>query len=175
MGRRSRKRRSPDGPAPGAAPPRDTLRAGYARGEARNEEIRRSLDPLEPGERPGAVTVAAIVALVLAVANVGLWLAGVEVSGREPNAGSTILQGVILLGAAAGMWRAKYWAVLGFQALLALTCIVAALSLMVASNLYAAALCLAILLGAGTLFWFLIRAMARIQMPERPGNVTRHG
>jgi hypothetical protein len=23
---------------------------------------------------------------------------------------------------------------------------------------------------AGTLFWFLIKAMARIQMPERPGS-----
>jgi hypothetical protein len=27
-----------------------------------------------------------------------------------------------------------------------------------------------IIAGAGTLFWFLIKAMARIQMPERPGS-----
>jgi hypothetical protein len=26
------------------------------------------------------------------------------------------------------------------------------------------------ILGAGTLFWFLVKAMARIQMPERPGS-----
>jgi len=28
---------------------------------------------------------------------------------------------------------------------------------------------------ASTLFWFLVRAMARIQMPERPDKVKRHG
>ena len=30
-------------------------------------------------------------------------------------------------------------------------------------------LLLVILVAAGALFWFLIKAMARIQMPERPG------
>ena len=38
---------------------------------------------------------------------------------------------------------------------------------MVASNLVAVLLCLAIIAIAGPLFWFLIRAMARIQMPAR--------
>ena len=30
-----------------------------------------------------------------------------------------------------------------------------------------------ILAGAGTLFWFMVKAMARIQMPERPGRPAR--
>jgi hypothetical protein len=28
----------------------------------------------------------------------------------------------------------------------------------------------AIIVAAGTLFWFMVKAMARIQMPERPGR-----
>ncbi len=163
MGQRSRKRRREGAPVRD----RSTMERGYARGEARNEEIRRNLEPLEPGERPTAVTVAAIVALVLCVANVGLWLAGVEVSGRQPNAGSTVLQGAILLACAAGMWKAKYWAVLGFQALLGLSILLAAVSLMVASDLAAVVLCVVIVGFGGWLFWKLIRALARLQMPER--------
>jgi hypothetical protein len=140
------------------------------RGEARNEQIRRSLEPLEPGERPGAVTVAALVAFALLLANVGLWLAGVEVSGRQPTAGSVVLQGVVLLIAAVGMWKAKYWAVLGFQALLGLSILLAALALLVASGVAEVVFCLAIIGLGGWLFWKLVRALARLQMPERRAN-----
>jgi hypothetical protein len=45
---------------------------------------------------------------------------------------------------------------------------------MLASNLRGALLSLAVIAVAGPLFWFLIRAMARIQMPERPGAAGRH-
>jgi hypothetical protein len=167
MGRRSRKRRDPGAP-PLPREERDAaVRRGYARGEERNEAIRRSLEPLAPGERPGAVTVAAIVAAALLAANVGLWLAGVEVSGREPTAGSVVLQGVVLLVAAVGMWKARYWAVLGFQALLGLSILLAALALLVASSVQAAVVCLAIIGLGGWLFWKLVRALARLQMPER--------
>jgi peptidoglycan/LPS O-acetylase OafA/YrhL len=57
--------------------------------------------------------------------------------------------------------------VLGFEALLAYQVIVAALSLAVASNWWAVALCVVVIVLGGWLFWKLIRAMARIQMPER--------
>jgi hypothetical protein len=40
---------------------------------------------------------------------------------------------------------------------------------LVASNLAAVVLCVGILAVCGTLFWKLIRAMARLQMPQRPG------
>ena len=168
MGRRSRKRRDPER----APRPADVMRRGYARSEERNEQIRQSLEPLAPGERPGAVTVAAIVAVVLLVANVGLWLAGVDVSGREPTTGSVVLQGVVLLVAAVGMWKAKYWAVLGFQALLGITVTFSFLALLTASNARAAALCLAIIALCSPLFWFLVKTMARLQAPQRPTRRT---
>ena len=73
----------------------------------------------------------------------------------------------ILLAAAAGMWLRRYWAVLGFEVLLGITLVYAGLSLLFPSNWQAVVLALGVMLAAGTLFWFLIRAMARLQMPER--------
>jgi hypothetical protein len=55
------------------------------------------------------------------------------------------------------------------QTLLALTLVVASLQLVTALNLWAALLLVIIIAAAGTLFWFLVKAMARIQMPDRPG------
>jgi hypothetical protein len=66
-----------------------------------------------------------------------------------------------------GMWNLRYWAVLGFQALLAVTIIIAALSLAVASNLLAVLLCLVIIVPGSWLFWKLVRVLARLQMPQR--------
>jgi cytoskeletal protein RodZ len=66
------------------------------------------------------------------------------------------------------MWRAKYWAVLGFQTLLGLQIIIATLSVLRASKPLAALVFLAIVLASAVLFWYLVRAMARIQMPEAP-------
>jgi hypothetical protein len=57
--------------------------------------------------------------------------------------------------------------VLGFQALLGLSILLAALALMVASGVLEAVVCLAIIGLGGWLFWKLIRALARLQMPER--------
>jgi len=68
-----------------------------------------------------------------------------------------------------GMWRARYWAVLGMQTLLTLTVLIAAVGLLNVQNVRAGVLVLAILVSAGTLFWFLVKSMARIQMPQRPG------
>jgi hypothetical protein len=57
--------------------------------------------------------------------------------------------------------------VLGFQALLGLSVVTGSLSLLVASNVEAVVRSLVVIAAAGTLFWFLIRAMARLQMPSR--------
>jgi hypothetical protein len=146
------------------------------RGEARNEQIRADLEPLAAGERPQAVTVAAVVAALIGAANLVLLAAGYDVRGREqPSTTGAILFALVMLLAAAAMWRSRYWAVLGFQCLLAVVCLYAGLSLLLAEDVLAVVLCLALITGSGTLFWFLIRAMARIQMPERPGSVRRHG
>ncbi len=141
---------------------------GYARGREKDAAARAALKPLAPGERPTAVTVGAIVAAVLAVANlVALVLA---YDPDEPNkAVTTVLGLAILVTVAIGMWRSRYWAVLGMQTLLALTMIASSLALLRASNLAAVVLAFALVGLSGTLFWFLIKAMARIQMPERPG------
>jgi len=181
MGRRSRKRRPADEPpmsperaqgstpAPAGADSVPVDRA--ARTEARNAALRDSLEPLAPGERPGAVTVAAVLAALLGVANLMLLATGYEVQGGEGGGPiGVVLFAVIMAAAAVGLWRAKYWAVLGFQALLAITVLIAALSLGVASNALAVVLCVAIVAAGGLLFYKLIRAMARIQMPARPGR-----
>ena len=42
------------------------------------------------------------------------------------------------------------------------------MSVLVASNVTAVALCLAIIALCGPLFWLLVRVMARIQLPGRP-------
>ena len=58
---------------------------GYARGRMKDEEARAKLQPLAPGERPRAVTFAAVLAALLGIANLGLLLAGYEVAGRAAS------------------------------------------------------------------------------------------
>ena len=143
------------------------MERGYARGRARDEQIRSELEPLAPGERPGAVTAGAIVAALFGLLNIVLWIAGVGVEGERPEPGQTFVFAALMFVAAAGMWKAKYWAVIGFQALLALILIIATLAIFVSDSILEA-LALAALLGfGGWLFWKLIRAMARLQMPQR--------
>jgi hypothetical protein len=119
------------------------------------------------------VTVGAIVAAVLALANLIALVAGWDFGpGSDDDgraaAGSLLTVGVLTV-VAVGMWRARYWAVLGMQTLLAITIVVSSLALVTATNAWAAVLLVLIVAGAGTLFWFMVKAMARIQMPERPG------
>jgi hypothetical protein len=135
---------------------------GYARGREKDEAIRASLEPLAPGERPGAVTVAAIVAAVL-----GLLLVTQALLDDDADVRGLLVFAAVMFVAAAGMWKAQYWAVLGFQFFLGLTLVFAAVSLMFAGNVLGVVYSLAILAGSGVLFWKLVRAMARIQMPKR--------
>jgi hypothetical protein len=139
-----------------------------SRSEERNAEARAKLAPLRPGERPPAVTVAAIVALLVAVANVVAYAAGLTVNGTRPTVLSVAVFAAIMLVAAAGMWRAKYWAVLGFQALLGITICIVALFTLRASSLAGLLVPVAIIVPAGYLFWKLVKALARIQMPDSP-------
>ena len=136
-----------------------------AKAEARNAAVREQLEPLEPGERPLPVTIGAIVAIVLVVVQIPLYLTW---DGDDrPALPSFLFFTALMLTMAWGMWQSKYWAVLGFQALLALCILVVALALTVASNVLTALICLAIVIPAAALFWFMVKAMARIQMPER--------
>lgn len=185
--RKSRKRRRgaarPDaGPPPAATSPArasaDSAPASaagaYARARAKDDAARAALEPLRPGERPRAVTVGAIAAAVLAVANlVALafgYNAGEDTVSPGSDATGSIIAAALLALVAYGMWQARYWAVLGMQTLLALTIVGAALGLTQALNWWAFLLVSLLIVLSGTLFWFLVKAMARIQMPERPGS-----
>jgi hypothetical protein len=67
---------------------------------------------------------------------------------------------------AVGMWLVRYWAVLLMQAFLTIAMLLFSLLAMEASNLQSALLCLVVIVASGALFWSLVKAMARIQMPE---------
>ena len=148
--------------------------AGYARSRAKDEAARAALKPLGPAERPTVVTIGAVVAALLGLANVIAVVAGWDGAAGEDDRGRalalSLLTSGVLLVVAWGMWKAKYWAVLGMQTLLALTILAAALGLVTAASVRAAIILLLILVGAGALFWFMVKAMARIQMPERPSR-----
>ena len=100
----------------------------------------------------------------------GLLLIAKVVLDDDAQVGGLLVFAVVMFVAAAGMWKAQYWAVLGFELFLGLTFVFAAVSLMFAGNLLAVVYAVVILAGAGVLFWKLVRAMARIQMPKRPGR-----
>jgi hypothetical protein len=170
-GQTPKRRPAPSGEAPA---PSGEAQGGYARGRAKDEAARAALTPLGPGERPTAVTVGAAVAGLLAAANLIAVVAGWDgAAGSDDRAraiaGSLLVTG-LLCAVAWGMWNARYWAVLGMQTLLALTLIASTLGLVTAGSAGAILVLIAIIVLAGTLFWFMVKAMARIQMPERPSR-----
>jgi hypothetical protein len=69
-----------------------------------------------------------------------------------------------------GLWRAKYWAALGFQALLLLFILASVAGLVLAGTLLQMLSTLVLTVFLGAMFWFMVKAMARLQMPQRPGS-----
>ena len=159
MARHRRKARPTAGGADGMA-------RGYARAEERNAAVRATLTPLAPGEHPPALKVAIAVAILLALSNLVAFALGADVPGSGSRAGGLVFVAVMLL-AAWGMWRQRYWAVLGFATLMALITVAFTLLLLIASNVLAVVMCVAFAVSAGWLFWKLIRVMARLQAPQR--------
>jgi hypothetical protein len=153
----------------GAGPtPRDRMESGYARAEERNQAARESLEPLVDGERPLVVTIGAVLSALLAVSIVGGYLAGVEVDGERPKLAQVIAPALLMGLMAWGMWRARYWAVLGFQLILVFLIFSAVFGLAVqAASVGQIAVTLGLLAVSGTFFYFMVKAMARIQMPTR--------
>jgi hypothetical protein len=146
---------------------RDGDRAGtpIGRSELKDREAREALEPLREGERPAAVTVGAVVATLIALV---FWVSAVvsvateaEVEGSQPSTGALVLFAAVLTLMAYGMWRARYWAVL------ALLMLSAGLGLVQVTTVLQAIATLLVLAGAATLFYFMVKAMARIQMPQR--------
>ncbi len=144
------------------------MERGYARAEQRNQEVRESLEPLAEGERPLVVTIGAVVAALVAVSIVTGYLSGAEVNGDRPRLAQVLAPALIMGTMAWGMWRARYWAVLGFQLLLVFLIFSAVFGLAVqASSVAQVAATLGLLAVSGSLFYFMVKAMARIQMPTR--------
>ena len=146
----------------------DSMTRGYAKAEQRNREAREALEPLAEGERPTVVTVGAIVAALIALSILAGYFAGVEVNGEKPKLPQVLAPAMIMGIMAWGMWLARYWAVLGFQLILVFLIFSAFFGLVVgATSIGQIVGTLALLAVAGTFFYFLVKAMARIQMPTR--------
>ena len=145
------------------------MERGYAKAEERNQEAREALEPLAEGERPLVVTIGAVVSALIALSIVIGYLAGTEVNGEKPRF-VQVLAPALLMGVMAwGMWRARYWAVLGFQLILVFLIFSAVFGLAAAGRDASprSLATLALLAVAGTFFFFMVKAMARIQMPTR--------
>jgi hypothetical protein len=153
----------------GASPtPRERMESGYARAEERNQKAREALVPLAEGERPRVVSIGAVIAGLIAISILAGYLAGTEVNGEKPRL-AQVLAPALLMGIMAwGMWRARYWAVLGFQLILVFLIFSAVYGLALQAATVGQVLAtLALLAVAGTFFFFMVKAMARIQMPSR--------
>ena len=161
--RRKRKDRSD-----GGSDMRGRMQSGYAKAEVRNQEARAALEPLGDGERPLVVTIGAALSALIALSIVVSYLSGVEVDGERPRL-AQVLAPALLMGIMAwGMWRARYWAVLGFQLVLVFLIFAAVSGIAIQAGSVGEFAYYLVLLGiAGSLFFFMVKAMARIQMPQR--------
>jgi hypothetical protein len=137
-------------------------------------QARAALQPLAPQERPRPLLVAIAVCALLAIAVLVGALTVHDLSRRGGSLPGAIFLAAILALLAQGMYRRRYFAVLGFEALLAFQILVTSLALVVASTLLAAAVCLLGIGLGGWLFWKLIRVMGRIQAGERRDLAPRN-
>ena len=145
--------------APGRSP-----RAGS---EERNAAVRAALKPLAPGERPWPVRVSVVVAVLLGGANLALFIAGAKpkVGGQPPHLAEILIFTGLMLTCAIGMWTMRYWALLGFQTLLAIGLVGFCLALVRVSSAIWALVCVVVIGAGGFLFYKLVRVLSRVQMP----------
>jgi hypothetical protein len=151
-----------------AEAPQGPMQRGYAKAEQRNREARETLEPLREDERPLVVTLGAVISALIAISILIGYVSGVKVNGDRPQI-AQVLSPALLVGVMAwGMWKARYWAVLGFQTILVFLIAAAAFGLLLqAQSAAQIAADVGLLAVAGTFFYFMVKAMARIQMPHR--------
>jgi hypothetical protein len=145
----------------------EELGPSAAKRRAREQELRAALQPLAPDERPRALLVAVALSTLVAV---GVLVGALTVHNLSSQGGSLAggaFLALVFLALAYGMYQRHYWAVLGFEGMLAFQVLVTSLALVVASTLLAAGVCLLSVGLGGWLFWKLIRVMGRIQAGER--------
>jgi uncharacterized membrane protein len=160
----------PKDAGPKDAGPKDEtdLQRGYRRGEERNEAVRATLTPLAPGERPWALRVAVGLALLIAVSNIVQVAFGttVKFGSRHTSIPGVAAFSVIMLVCAIGMWQRRYWALLGFQALLGIVILAFCFVLVTSVDVLRAVIAVAVIAGGGYLFFKLVRVLSRLQMPQ---------
>ena len=145
-----------------------SIERGYAKAEQRNREVREALEPLHEDERPLVVTIGAVISALIAISILIGYASGVKVNGSRPALAQALSPAFLMGVMSWGMWRARYWAVLGFQTILLFLIFAAAFGLALRAASAPQILAdLALLAIAGTFFYFMIKAMARIQMPHR--------
>jgi hypothetical protein len=170
--KRSRRRHQGNAARPRPTPPPTAAAPRPSRSEERNAAVRATLTPLDPGERPWSLKIAVLIALLIG----GGDLIAVIINGRfsvgKAHAGPSgvILFSVLMLVCAVGMWQLRYWAVLGFQAILAFVILFFSLLLLRASNVLAVIAAVLVVGGGGYLFYKLVRVLSRLNMPRPPGR-----
>jgi len=159
-------------PPPAASTAAVTASPPPSRSEARNEAVRAKLAPLQPGERPWALKIAALIALLIGAGDLVTVLVkgAFDVGGAHAGASGVILFSVLMLLCAWGMWQQRYWAVLGFQAILVFVILFFSVLLIRAENLLAVVAGVVVVGGGGWLFYKLVRVLSRIQMPKPPSR-----
>jgi hypothetical protein len=161
--RQKRKARSASRPNP--------IERGYAKAEERNREAREALHPLYEGERPRVVTVgaafSAVVALIFWVSTGIALFTDATVQGNEQQPLPLAAIAAVTTAMAWGMWKARYWAVLGFQMLLVLFLLAGVAGLVSATTVPQAIGTVLLVAVCLAFFLFMVKAMARIQMPHR--------
>lgn len=136
--------------------------------EQRNAAVRATLVPFAPGERPWSIKIAALIALVVGAGDLVDVILGGRTSFGSTHTGvaGVVLFSLLMIVCAVGMWQMRYWAVLGFQAVLAIVVLIFALLLVRASNLLGFVVPIVIIGAGGTLFFKLVRVLSRLQMPR---------
>jgi hypothetical protein len=162
---------APHPPQTAEAPPAQASRQRRS-SEERNAAVRATLTPLEPGERPWSLKIAVLLAVLIGAGDlIAVIIDGqFKVGGAQAGAGGVILFSVLMLVCAVGMWRLRYWAVLGFQAILAFVILFFSLLGLRAANVLAVVASVIVVGGGGWRFYKLVRVLSRIQMPKYPGR-----
>jgi hypothetical protein len=173
LAQRSRKRsRRSSGAGTRPRPVGTPQPARPSRSEERNAAVRATLAPLAPGERPWSLKIASVIALLIGAGDLVTVLINGRFSVGHAHAGASgvILFSVLMLVCAVGMWQLRYWAVLGFQAILAFVILFFSLLLLRANNLLAVVAAVIVVGGGGYLFYKLVRVLSRLSMPKPPSR-----
>jgi signal transduction histidine kinase len=159
--KRGRRARAATSAGAGTPPP-------VSRSEERNAAVRATLTPLAPGERPWPLQVAVAIAILIGIADIVQVAVGSTVTFGHTltSVAGVFLFSVIMFVCAWGMWRQRYWALLGFQALLALLVVAFTLVLVTATDILRGVVAIAVIAAGGTLFFKLVRVLSRMQLPS---------